>query len=54
MYFPQVKLKPDFGNIELIEPRDTLRVTIGNQENWWEDDWYKNLTGASVVVGLFF
>jgi len=47
-----VKSKAASGNIGVIEPGDTLIVTIGKPDNWWEDNWYKILTGAAVVVGL--
>jgi len=40
-------------NATTIEPGDTLIVTIGKPDNWLEDNWYKILTGAAVVVGLF-
>ena len=47
-----VKAKNSSGNSETIEPGDTLLVTVGKPDNWWEDNWYKILTGAAVVVGL--
>ena len=48
-----VKSKTATTNIGMIEHGDTLIVNIGKQGDWWEDNWYKILTGAAVVVGLF-
>lgn len=38
---------------ETIKPGDTIRIETGKEENWWDDNWYKVLTGAGIVVGLF-
>ncbi len=40
-------------NVGVIEPGDTIIVTIGKPDDWWGDNWYRILTGAAVVVGLF-
>ena len=48
-----VKSKVASGSVGIVDPGDTLIVTIGKADNWWEDNWYKILTGAAVVVGLF-
>jgi polysaccharide export outer membrane protein len=48
-----VKGKPVTSNIGAIEPGDTLIVSIGKPDDWWGDNWYKILTGAAVVIGLF-
>lgn len=41
------------GDALTIAPGDTLIITIGKPEDWWGENWYKILTGAAVVVGLF-
>lgn len=51
--FQLIKSKGSTQNISVIEPGDTLLVTVGKPDDWWEDNWYKILTGAAVVVGLF-
>ncbi len=48
-----VKGKMPTSNLGVIEPGDTLIVTIGKPDDWWGDNWYRILTGAAVVVGLF-
>lgn len=48
-----VKSKLASSNAGTIEPGDTLIVTIGKPDDWWGDNWYRILTGAAVVVGLF-
>jgi len=48
-----VKGKVTTGNSDLVEPGDTLIVTIGKPDDWLGDNWYRILTGAAVVVGLF-
>ncbi len=40
-------------NIGAIEPGDTLIVNIGKPDDWLTENWYKILTGAAVVIGLF-
>lgn len=40
-------------NIAAIESGDTLIVNIGKQDDWLTENWYKILTGAAVVVGLW-
>ncbi len=29
----------------------TVSVEVGQKPDWWEDNWYKVLTGAAVLVG---
>lgn len=48
-----VKGKTASANVGVIESGDTLIVSIGKPDDWWGDNWYKILTGAAVVVGLF-
>jgi len=48
-----VKSKSETANAGMIEPGDTLIVTIGKPDDWWGDNWYRILTSAAVVVGLF-
>ncbi len=40
-------------NSEIIEPGDTVILTVGKPDDWWEDNWYKVLSGAAVVMGLW-
>ena len=40
-------------NSETIEPGDTVILTTGKPDDWWEDNWYKVLSGAAVVMGLW-
>ncbi|NDC83829.1 hypothetical protein EB093_09265 [bacterium] len=48
-----VKANGATQNMAVIEHGDTLIVTIGKPDDWLGDNWYKILTGAAVVVGLF-
>ncbi|NBO23960.1 MAG: hypothetical protein EBU93_01785 [Chlamydiae bacterium] len=48
-----VKRNEATQNMTVIESGDTLIVTIGKPDDWLGDNWYKILTGAAVVVGLF-
>ena len=32
---------------------DVITVDVGKQPDWWEDNWYKVLTGAAVTVGIY-
>ena len=48
-----VKGKTGTENIGIIESGDTLIVNIGKPDDWLTENWYKILTSAAVVVGLF-
>jgi hypothetical protein len=48
-----VKSKMATANIGTIEPGDTLIVNVGKPDDWLTENWYKILTSAAVVVGLF-
>ena len=48
-----VKGKTVTSSAGVIEPGDTLIVNIGKPDDWLTENWYKILTGAAVVVGLF-
>lgn len=41
------------SNAEMIEPGDTVILTTGKPEDWWGENWYKVLSGAGVVMGLW-
>ncbi|MDI6732149.1 MAG: hypothetical protein QME05_06275 [Candidatus Margulisbacteria bacterium] len=30
---------------------DIVSVEVSQKPDWWEDNWYKVLTGAAVIVG---
>lgn len=47
-----VKGKFATPNIAVVEPGDTLILTIGKPDDWLTNNWYKILAGAAVVVGL--
>jgi protein involved in polysaccharide export with SLBB domain len=36
-----------------IKYGDVITVDVGRQPDWWEDNWYKVLTGAAVAVGIY-
>jgi len=36
-----------------IKYGDVITVDVGDQPDWWENNWYKVLTGAAVVVGIY-
>lgn len=36
-----------------IKYGDVINVDVGNQPDWWEDNWYKVLTGTAVAVGIY-
>ncbi|MCX5751210.1 MAG: polysaccharide biosynthesis/export family protein [Candidatus Saganbacteria bacterium] len=36
-----------------IKYGDTITVDVGKQPDWWEDNWYKVVTGIAVVVGIY-
>lgn len=38
---------------ENIKPGDTVRMETGKEDDWWQENWYKVLTGAAIVIGLF-
>ena len=38
---------------ENIKPGDTLRIETGKTQDFWEENWYRVLTGAAIVIGLF-
>jgi len=40
-------------NAAIIEPGDTVILTTGKADDWWGDNWYKVLSGAAVVMGLW-
>jgi hypothetical protein len=48
-----VKSKIATANVGSIEPGDTLLVNVGKPDDWLTENWYKILTSAAVVVGLF-
>ena len=31
---------------------DVIKVDVGNEPDWWQDNWYKILTAAGVVAGI--
>jgi polysaccharide export outer membrane protein len=35
-----------------IKYGDVITVDVGLQPDWWENNWYKVLTGTAVVVGI--
>ena len=48
-----VRSKLATSNLGLIEPGDTLIVVTGKPDDWLGDNWYKVLSGAGVVLGLW-
>jgi len=36
-----------------IKYGDVITVDVGLQPDWWENNWYKVLTGAAVAVGIY-
>ena len=36
-----------------IKYGDVITVDVGNQPDWWENNWYKVLTGIAVAVGIY-
>ena len=32
---------------------DVIVVKVSSEPNWWEDNWYKIITGAAVLVGIY-
>jgi hypothetical protein len=36
-----------------ISNGDIVSVEVGQKPDWWEDNWYKVLTGAAVAVGIY-
>lgn len=34
-----------------IKNGEIVSVEVGQKPDWWEDNWYKVLTGAAVIVG---
>ena len=36
-----------------ILPGDVVTVRIGKEPDFWEQNWYKVLTGASVILGIY-
>jgi protein involved in polysaccharide export with SLBB domain len=32
---------------------DIVSVEVGQKPDWWEDNWYKVLTGTAVAVGIY-
>ncbi len=53
MPYQLVKANGATQNMTMIESGDTVIVTIGKPDDWWGENWYRILTGAAVVVGLF-
>ena len=35
-----------------IKYGDVITVDVGLQPDWWENNWYRVLTGTAVVVGI--
>ncbi|OGC04847.1 hypothetical protein A2276_02660 [candidate division WOR-1 bacterium RIFOXYA12_FULL_43_27] len=36
-----------------VQHGDIVSVNISQKPDWWEDNWYKVLTGAAVAVGIY-
>ena len=36
-----------------IKHGDIITAEVGKQSDWWEDNWYKVLTGTAVAVGVY-
>lgn len=36
-----------------IKYGDVITVDVGNKPDWWEDNWYRVLSGTAVVVGIY-
>ena len=36
-----------------IKQGDIVSVEVGEKPDWWETNWYKVLTGAAVLVGIY-
>jgi hypothetical protein len=36
-----------------IKNGDIVSVEVGQKPDWWEDNWYKVLTGTAVAVGIY-
>ncbi len=36
-----------------IKYGDVITVDVGLQPDWWENNWYKVLTGTAVAVGIY-
>lgn len=41
------------ATVEQIEPGDIIQTSMGKRPDFLEDNWYKLLTGAGVVIGLY-
>jgi len=39
-------------NMDSIRPGDTVRIEIGKRTDFIEDNWYKLLSGAGLVIGI--
>jgi hypothetical protein len=48
-----LKSKMATSNMGVVEPGDTLIVITGKPDDWVGDNWYKVLSGAAVVMGLW-
>ena len=36
-----------------IKYGDVITVDVGDQPDWWENNWYKVLSGTAVAVGIY-
>jgi len=51
----QNQLTSDIGprTLDVIKPGDTVKVEIGRRPDFLEENWYKLLSGAGLVLGIF-
>lgn len=50
---PEAKAYAGEDYTKEIKYGDVITVDVGNQPDWWENNWYKVLTGAAVAVGIY-
>jgi len=44
---------PDKGDYRGLKHGDIVAVSVSQKPDWWEDNWYKVLTGVAVAVGVY-
>ena len=49
----EAKAYADLDPTLTIEHGNVYKITIGSKPDFWEDNWYKVLTGAAVAVGIY-
>ncbi|MFA5034965.1 MAG: polysaccharide biosynthesis/export family protein [Candidatus Margulisiibacteriota bacterium] len=49
----EAKAYADLDPTLTIEHGNVYKITMGSKPDFWEDNWYKVLTGAAVAVGIY-